>query len=119
VSRLFYQPGKKKADADRHRQGKKKYMVRFATISIQQFLLSVNACLPIYLNGDALMRGQTAPLHHYPNTQGLDQATQVPADAWVQFLAMCRGYAQLARRRQAEQQKAETATSGEAVQELP
>jgi hypothetical protein len=53
------------------------------------------------------MNEETTPLHHYPNTQGLDQATQVPADAWVQFFALCREYAQMARRRQEEQQKAD------------
>ena len=64
------------------------------------------------------MNTETIPVHHYPNTQGLDQATQVPADAWVQFFALCREYAQVARQRKAEQQEAETAPSGEAVREI-
>lgn len=63
------------------------------------------------------MKEEPKPLHHYPSTQGLDQATHVSADAWVQFFALCREYAQLARQRQAEQQKAIEVTSGEAVQE--
>ena len=59
---------------------------------------------------------ETTPLHHYPNTQGLDQAIQVPADAWVEFFTLCREYAHIVRRRREEKQKAETAPSGEAVQ---
>ena len=65
------------------------------------------------------MNEETIPLHHYPSTQGLDQAMQTPPDAWLEFFTLCREHAAQIRQQRAEKHKVMSeAVSGEAVQEL-
>jgi hypothetical protein len=44
-------------------------------------------------------------MKHPPVTQGLDQASHLPAEAWEQFFMLCLEWAEVARKRRAEQQQ--------------